>query len=195
MALPEEKLLFSTEQYLEFEREAEERSEYYDGYIVKMAGESLSHSRICMNLAGEMRNLLRGKPCEALSPNMKVRSENKGMFAYPDLTVVCGEPVFHDRQRDVLLNPRVIFEVLSPSTGRYDRNAKRNAYLKIPSLRDYLVVSQDTVFIEHDFRAEGGSWERREYGRRTDLIQLNSLEIEVPVAEIYRRLDLPEGAA
>jgi len=193
MALPQEKLLFSPEQYLEFEREAEERSEYFDGYIIKMAGESLSHSRICVNLAREVSTILRGKPREALSPNMKVRSENKGMFAYPDLTVVCGEPVFHDRQRDVLLNPRVIFEVLSPSTEKFDRGAKFMRYQsKLPSLSDYILVSQDVPFVEHYARQTGGGWLYVSIFGTENSLRIDSIDCTVKLDEIYERVEFDE---
>ncbi|MCA1623158.1 MAG: Uma2 family endonuclease [Acidobacteria bacterium] len=135
MGLAQQKILYSPEEYLELERRAETRHEFVDGIIYAMAGESLSRSRICINLAGEIRAKLKGKNCEALSPNMKVRAESKGMFAYPDLSVVCGEPIFHDKQRDVLFNPKVIIEVLSPSTGRYDQTKKFFRYRKISGER------------------------------------------------------------
>jgi Uma2 family endonuclease len=193
MALPQERLIFSPEQYLEFEREAEERSEYYDGHIVKMAGESLSHSRICVNLAGEMRTLLRGKPCEALSPNMKVRTESKRMFAYPDLTIVCGEPVFHDRQRDVLTNPRVIFEVLSPSTEKFDRGVKFMRYQsKLPSLTDYVLISQDVPFVEHYCRQQSGGWLYVSVFGVENSLRIDSIDCAVRLAEIYERVEFDQ---
>ncbi len=88
--------VFTPEDYLTFERESDSRHEFLDGEIYAMAGESLSHSRVCINLGGEVRAKLKGKPCEALSPNMKVRTSNASLFSYPDLTIVCGEPRFHD---------------------------------------------------------------------------------------------------
>ena len=109
--------LSTPEDYLTFEREADTRHEFLDGEIYAMAGESLLHSRICMNLAREVGNSLKGKRCEPLSSNMKARTSSASLFAYPDLTIVCGEPLFHDRKKDVLTNPQVIFEVLTPSTA------------------------------------------------------------------------------
>jgi Uma2 family endonuclease len=94
MALPRSPH-YSVEEYLSRERESLTRHEYLLGQIYDMAGESLAHSRICVNLASELRNQLKGHDCGALSPNMKVRTSDSGLFSYPDLTVVCGEPVFH----------------------------------------------------------------------------------------------------
>ncbi len=122
------KTLSTPEDYLTFERESDTRHEFLDGEIYAMAGESLPHSRICVNLSGEVRQQLKGKRCEALSSNMKVRTSSASLFAYPDLTIVCGEPLFHDRKKDVLTNPKVIFEVLSPSTAEYDRTMKFQRY-------------------------------------------------------------------
>ncbi len=122
---------YTIEEYLRLERASEERHEYIDGQIYAMAGESLAHSRICVTLAAEIRAQLKGKPCEALSSNMKVRSgptikrdSVAGLFSYADLVVVCGRPRFHDEHQDVLINPTAIFEVLSPTTEAFDRGDK-----------------------------------------------------------------------
>ncbi len=120
--------LSTPENYLIFKREADTRHEFLDGEIYAKAGESRPHSRICMNLAREVGNSLKGKRCQPLSPNMKVRTLSASLFAYLDLTIVCGEPLFHDRKKDVLTNPKVIFEVLSPSTAEYDRTMKFQRY-------------------------------------------------------------------
>src|SRR5262245_17525058 len=144
MALPKERLLYTIEQYLEMERASEERREYVDGYVYKMAGESPNHSRINVNLLTILNLQLRGMPCEAFSPNIKIRSgpffkeqkTNKGMFSYPDVSIVCGEPQFHDKFRDILLNPTLIIEILSESTEGFDRGEKFLHYrTHIPSLQ------------------------------------------------------------
>lgn len=127
-ALPKIAEIYTPEEYLEFERNAAERHEFVDGYLAEMAGESLSHSRICVNINREVSNGLLGKKCEALSPNMKVRTSDASLFSYPDLTIVCGEPQFHDCKKDVIVNPKVIFEVLSPATEKYDRTLKFQRY-------------------------------------------------------------------
>ncbi len=190
MGLAQQKILYSPEEYLELERRAETRHEFVDGIIYAMAGESLSHSRICINLAGEVRAKLKGKNCEALSPNMKVRAEGKGMYAYPDLTIVCGKPLFHDRQRDVLLNPKVIIEVLSPSTQRYDQMKKFFRYRKeLPSLTDYVLIYQDAPFIEHHEKQPDGRWTHNAADGIDDVLRIVSIEIELSLREIYDRVE------
>ena len=200
MGLAQQKILYSPEEYLELERKAETRHEYFDGVIYPldgviyaMAGESLSHSRICINLAGEVRAKLKGKNCEALSPNMKVRAEGKGMYAYPDLTIVCGQPIFHDKQKDVLLNPKVIIEVLSPSTQRYDQTKKFFRYRKeLPSLTDYVLIYQNAPFIEHHVKQADGRWTHNAADGIDDVLQILSIEIELSLREIYDRVEFAE---
>ncbi len=182
--------LSTPEDYLTFEREADTRHEFLDGAIYAMAGESLPHSRICVNLSGEVRQQLKGKRCEALSPNMKVRTSSASLFAYPDLTIVCGEPLFHDRKKDVLTNPQVIFEVLSPSTAEYDRTTKFQKYrMGNETLTDYILVSQDKPFVEHFFKQADGKWLYQSYGAIDDLLKFETIECELSLREIYDRIE------
>lgn len=194
MGLAQQKTLFTPEEYLELERKAATRHEFIDGIIYAMSGESLSHSQICINLAGEVRTALKGRTCQALSPNMKVRAAGKGMYAYPDLTVVCGEPLFHDEQRDVLLNPKVIIEVLSPSTQRYDQTKKFFRYRKeLPSLTDYVLIYQDAPFIEHHEKQSDGRWTHNAADGIDDVLRIVSIEIELKLREIYDRVEFEEN--
>jgi len=181
----------SPDEYLKFEREAASRHEYLDGEIYAMAGESLSHSRVCMNLAREVGNNLKGKNCEALSPNMKVRTSSASLFAYPDLTIVCGEPLFHDKKKDVLINPKVIFEVLSPSTAEYDRTTKFQRYrMGNETLTDYILVSQDKFFVEHFVKQADNNWIYRSYGNLSDTVSIENAECELSLSEIYDRVEI-----
>ncbi len=183
--------LFTPEDYLNFERKSDSRHEFLDGAIFQMAGESLSHSRICMNLAREVGNNLKGKSCEALSPNMKVRTSTASLFSYPDLTIVCGEPLFHDPKKDVLVNPQVIFEVLSPSTAEYDRTTKFQRYrMGNETLTDYVLVSQDKPFVEHFFRQADGKWLYQSYGATEDFLKIETTDCELSLREIYDRVEL-----
>ena len=129
----------SPEDYLAREREAEFKSEYFDGEIVAFAGASLEHNRVVMNIARELSSDLKGTPCEIFSADMRVKA-GRG-YVYPDVVGVCGQPVFADDRFDVLLNPALLVEVLSESTEFYDRNIKANYYRTIESLSEYLFVS------------------------------------------------------
>ncbi len=183
----------SPEEYLEFERNSHERHEFLDGDIYQMAGESLSHSRVCVNLSGEVREKLKGKSCEALSPNMKVRTTAASLFAYPDLTIVCGEPLFHDVKKDVLVNPQVIFEVLSPSTAEYDRTKKFLKYrMGNETLTDYILIAQDYAFVEHFVKQADDSWLYRSYSDIKEVFTIETIECELSLREIYDRVELKE---
>src|SRR4029077_18733717 len=147
MAFPQQFLpAISPEQYLELERTSEMRHEFLDGLVYAMAGESPDHSTICFNLASITGSQIKERPCRGFSPNMKVRGGIGGLNAYPDLMIVCGEARFHDDRGDVLLNPTVIFEVLSPATEKYDRGEEFLRYrTQIESLQDCVLVSQDKI--------------------------------------------------
>jgi Uma2 family endonuclease len=176
MAFPHALPVFTPKEYLSLERFSEIRHEYLDGFVFAMAGESPNHSTICFNLAVVIGSQLKDSPCRGFSPNMKVCAGEKGLYAYPDLAVVCGEPVFHDEHRDVLVNPTVIFEVLSPSTEAYDRGEKFLRYsTQIETLQDYVLVSQDRPRIEHFSCQPDGSWLRAEVGGADGVLSLPSI--------------------
>ncbi|MBO0720537.1 MAG: Uma2 family endonuclease [Blastocatellia bacterium] len=197
--LSKEKLLYTVEQYLEMERASEERHEYIDGYIYDMAGESLDHSRVNVNLLTILNIQLRGKSCEAFSPNMKIRSgpffkeqkTNKGMFSYADVSIVCGEPQFHDKFRDVLINPTVIIEILSESTQGFDQGEKFRRYrTHIPDLQDYLLVSQMLPVIQVFSRQPAG-WLMTEALGLESSIRVPSIGCQLFLSEVYDRVVFP----
>lgn len=181
--------VFTPEEYLSLERSSEIRHEYLDGSVYAMAGESPEHSTICFNLAVVVGSQLRDKPCRGFSPNMKVRTDPRGLFAYPDLMVVCGEPVFHDERRDILANPTVIFEVLSPSTEAYDRSEKFLRYrTQIATLQDYVLVAQDQPRVEQLSRQSDGTWLRSEVDGQTGVLSLPSIDCQIALREVYDRI-------
>ena len=190
MALAERHPVFTVESYLDFERFQSERHEFLDGSVYAMAGESLSHSTICFNLYGVTGNQLRGKRCRGFSPNMKIATNDKGLFSYPDLAVVCDEPEFVDNRNDVITNPTVIFEVLSPSTASYDRGEKFLRYTNyIETLQDYILISQDEPFIEHYQKQENGGWEKSEIRGLDAVLQIPSIECEISLDELYELVE------
>ena len=196
MALPKEKIALTVEEYLAAERVADERHEYLDGSVYAMAGESPTQGTICTNQIGELRVQLKGTPCQAWSKDCKVRSGpvldprgRKGLFSYPDLVVFCGEPSFHDSHRDVLTNPVVLIEVLSPSTEVFDRGEKfarlRNWN---PTLQDYLLVSQAYPLVEQFTRREDGSWLYRFGEDLAASLSIESIGCTLRLAEVYDRI-------
>jgi Uma2 family endonuclease len=199
MALPKERLLYTVEQYLEMERASKERREYIDGYVYKMAGESTEHSTINANVIAILVAQLRGKPRRAFSPNMKIRSgpffkeqkTNKGMFSYAGVSVVCGEPQFHDKFQDVLINPTVIIEILSKSTEGFDRDEKFRRYLThIPFLQDYVLVHQTMPWIQVYSRHPDG-WLMTDAVGLEGAIRIPSIDCHLSMSEVYDRVELP----
>lgn len=182
---------YTEAEYLEFERAAETKHEFRDGQIFAMVGASLPHNRITLNIGGELRSRLRGSPCEPFVNDLRVRSSPAGHYAYPDVVVVCGPPRLADPHGDILLNPTVIVEVLSPSTERYDRGDKFHDYRSLASLREYVLVSQTVARVEQFTRQDGGLWLLRELSSRDDSLELPSLGCALPLRGIYERVDLP----
>ncbi len=190
MALTQKYPIFTKENYLEFEKQQLDRHEFIDGNVYAMAGESLNHSRICFSLYRIVGNELRGKRCNGFSPNMKIATNDKGLFSYPDLAVVCGDPELYENRKDVITNPTEVFEVLSPSTASYDRGEKFLLYTNyIESLKDYILISQDELFIEHFTKQVNGSWESIEIKGLDAVLQITSIECEITPAELYEQID------
>lgn len=187
---------YSPEEYLELERKADERSEFIDGEIYAMAGESGRHGDISMNLAGSIQTQLRGTKCRGRVKDTKVKSGalkerfGKGMISYPDLVVICGEPEFHDKHQDVVLNPAVIIEVLSESTEEFDRGVKFMRYRNFnETLTDYILVSQIEPHVEHFIRQKNGDWLLKEYYDLDASFRIDSINCSLNLAEIYERIE------
>ncbi|HEX8068366.1 MAG TPA: Uma2 family endonuclease [Pyrinomonadaceae bacterium] len=194
MSLPRPLPTFPAEEYQWLERGSELRHEYLDGLVYAMAGESLAHSTICFNLAALIGPQLRGTPCRGFSPNMKVRTGTGRLYAYPDQMIVCGEPKFHDKQRDVLLNPTVIIEVLSPSTEAYDRGEKFLRYrTEIESLQDYVLVAQHEPRVEHYRRQPGDEWPMTAVSGLDAVLELPTIACRLPLSEVYDRVAFGDG--
>ena len=176
------------EEYLEFERAAETRHEWIEGEIVAMAGGSLRHSLITMNLGAELHPRLLGR-CFVFGPDARVCVSWQNLITYPDVTVLCRAPQYVDDRRDTLSNPPFVAEVLSPSTEVWDRGRKSRSYRELPSLREYLLVGQDPVDIEHHSRRPNGDWNIETVRNMDAVIKLESLGCELPVREIYQGVD------
>lgn len=176
------------ERYLEIERVADCKSEYYAGQMFVMAGASRPHNLIVGSLVREIGNRLKGKPCETYPSDMRVLVSAAGLYTYPDVSVACGEPEFSDSKGDVLLNPLVIVEVLSDSTEAYDRGAKFALYQRLASLQEYVLVSQNTPQVETYVRQAGGTWLYSRVDAFDGEIVLETLACRLPLLEIYDRV-------
>lgn len=187
MSSPKPSLLTPAE-YLEFERKSEIRSEYIAGRIFAMSGASRRHSLIAGNLHGEIWSRLRGRDCEVHMNDLRVKVSPTGMYTYPDIVALCGEARLEDEHFDTLLNPTVIVEVLSESTEAYDRGEKFAHYRRLDTLREYVLVAQDKIRIEH-YRREGEEWILSEVSGPDATLHLASIDCHVEVAAIYEKVE------
>jgi len=182
--------LYTVEEYLALEREAEFKHEYISGEIVAMAGATREHILITGNIAQRLRNQLEGSPCETYSNDMRVRTTPSD-YVYPDVVVVCDEPQFEDNEFDTLLNPTVVIEVLSKSTEARDRGEKFSDYRGIASVKDVVFVSQYRMRAEHYVRQANGEWILHEATLPSETITLESIGCTLTLAEIYERITFP----
>ena len=185
----------SPAEYLEIERRAEYKSEYYRGEMFAMAGASLRHAVIVGNLGGELRQRLKGKRCGAYSTDLRLQISPTGLYTYPDVMVICGDVQYADERKDTVLNPVVIIEVLSDSTRDYDRGRKFQHYRSLASLQEYLTVEQDAIHVEHWRRQQSNQWLLSEFEKREGSVSLDSIGCTVPLAEIYDKVEWDSPAA
>ena len=180
------------EDYLTVERESRDgKYEYIAGEVFAMTGASFNHNLITTNVIGELCNRLKSKPCSVLANVMRLRIEAADACLYPDVMVVCEPPNFHDQRRDVLTNPSLVVEVISPSTEGYDRGGKFALYRSVPSLRHYVLIAQDRLGVDVFTRQANGHWLLEYYDDRPDAeVDLAAIGCTLPLREIYARVDL-----
>jgi Uma2 family endonuclease len=179
----------SPEEYLEIERKAESKSEYFNGEMFAMSGGTPPHAWITVNVAGELRQQVKGKPCRVASSDLRLRVSPTGLYTYPDVMVICGDLQLTDGRKDTVMNPSVIVEVLSESTQDYDRGRKFEHYRTLPSLSDYLMVAQDKPHVEHWMRQAENRGLLVEYHDLGQMIEIPSIGCLLPMAEIYDNID------
>lgn len=176
-------------QYLALEEMATTKSEYFRGEIFMMAGGSPNHNRIAGNIFAEFNVGLRGRRCEAFNSDQRLLVNRNGLYTYPDAMIVCGKIEFADPNRQVITNPTVIVEVLSPATKNYDQGGKFELYRDIPSFRDYILAHQDKVYIEYFHKGEDGRWVLTEFKVLTDQIRIISIDLALSLDRIYERVE------
>jgi Uma2 family endonuclease len=195
MGLP--KTILTEDEYLEFERAAEERHIYVDGEVFAMAGESGAHADIITNIVISLGTQLGDGPCRVRSGNSRVRSgplpksprRPAGLYSYPDVFVICDEPKYLDEHKDVVLNPKVVVETLSESTEAFDRGDKLVRYQKFnPTLTDYILVSQDRPQIDHFHREKDGSWKYTIHEGLKAVVKIESIKCRLKAADVYKRV-------
>src|SRR5258708_8259829 len=175
---------FTEEEYLRLEREAETKSEFHDGQMFAMAGGSPNHAHLSSRIAAILdRQMPPG--CRTFSSDLRIKVAPAGLYTYADCTVICGELQLYGDQEDVVLNPLLIVEVLSPSTEGYDRGKKFELYRTIESFREYLLVHQDRRHVEHYSKQEDGSWLLREHSGEGGSLVIARLNAQILLADLY----------
>ena len=174
----------SPEAYLAAERASESRREYYDGHIIAMAGASLIHNVIVRNIIGSLYSFLKGKTCQVLPSDMRVSTPLRDAYMYPDVMIVCGEPQLEDDKFDTLLNPSVIFEVLSPSTSSMDKGRKFFFYRDIPSLKEYIMIDALKEYVIVSRRHPDHSWVFENIAEEGTLT-IQTIDYTLTLQEIY----------
>jgi Uma2 family endonuclease len=187
--------LLTAEEYLAIERAAEYKSEFFNGEMFAMAGASLAHSLITTNVTRELSIQLKRRTCQVYSSDTRVKVSETGLYTYPDVTAVCGQPQVEDEHRDTLLNPTLIVEVLSPSTEAYDRGDKFAQYRRLESLREYVLIAQDRPRIERYTRqGEAQEWLLTEVSDPQGVVSLASIGCELVLAEVYDKVEFLESS-
>ena len=172
-------------EYLEAERQVETRNEYYDGEVFAMEGASRKHGLIVTNLIVSLAVQLKGRPCEVYPGSLRVKVESSGLYTYPDVAVVCGQPALEDQHFDTLLNPTLLIEVLSRSTERYDRGAKAEHYRRLDSLQELLLIVQDKPQVERYRRHGDHDWLLTEFRGFEDNVELTGIGCTLALRDIY----------
>lgn len=181
---PAPKIKFTEAEYLEMERKAKFKSEFFAGEIFAMAGAGLRHNTIVGNTFGIVWTFLKGKPCRVFPSDLRVKVDKSGLYTYPDLSVVCGKPVLLDEKFDTLLNPSVLIEVLSKSTEDYDRGNKFSFYRQIESLQEYILISSESPKMEKFRKLETGNWLFSEF-REKEVFSIESIGCVLDLGDVY----------
>jgi Uma2 family endonuclease len=196
MALPAQKLdtRVSIAEYLRREEASEIRHEFHDGEVLAMSGGTFDHAAVATNLVVALGMRLRGQPCRVLDSNMRVAVQRSRRFVYPEASILCQPPQFHpdDPKRTTIVNPRVIFEVLSDSTESYDRGEKFEKYRQIGSLDEYVLLAQDRPTVEGFLRQPDGAWGLLAWNGLDAVARLRCLGLDLPLSELYAGVELSE---
>ena len=183
------KKYFTVQEYLELEDAAEYKSEYYKGEIFAMAGGSINHNQIIMNVGTQLNQGHPRHKCRSFATDLKLWIEEVDFFPYPDIMIICDKPQFYPGRTDIILNPHIIIEVLSRSTEAYDRGKKFQFYRSIPSFQEYILIDQYSVHIDQFYIDSTGKWSLRDYNDIKDGLKFSKIDFEIPLEKVYELVD------
>jgi Uma2 family endonuclease len=192
---------FTVQEYLEFEQASQEKHEFYKGEIFRMyghgellamSGAGNKHNIIFSNLFGIVAFKLKGKSCQPYGPDMRINIPENTLYTYPDIPVICGDLRQSSEDENSVIQPTILIEILSPTTRNYDQGEKFSLYRDIPTLREYILVDTDVVRVAAFRLNSTGHWELEEYKSLADHLSLTSIQVIIPMADIYERTIIKE---
>jgi Uma2 family endonuclease len=183
---------YSPEEYLALEEAADYKSEYIDGEIIAMAGGSINHNRIAGNFYAALNFAFKTEDYDVFMSDVRLWIAKRRIYTYPDVMVVAGEPEYYNNRTDTITNPRIIIEVLSPSTKGYDKSKKFEGYRTIPTFQEYLLIDQTRIYIEHFYKTDNKRWSFSDYGESDVAIGLSSVSFEISVSDIYNKVNFEQ---
>lgn len=189
MSAPITKKIYTQQEYLELERKATFKSEFYQGEIFAMAGSSLNHNRLVSRMITKVGSFLEGKSCEIFGSDLRIHIPENTLYTYPDAIIVCGEPQLLNKEFDTVLNPSVIIEILSASTRDYDRGGKFKLYRSIKTLSEYILISSEGVNVEIFSKNENGIWELSEFNSPEETFTIKKISYEMSLKDLYQGLE------
>lgn len=185
----EKERVYTVAEYFEIDKGSETKLEYHNGKIIAMSGGTTIHSRIAARIITILSNLLDDGPFEVYTSDIKIQIPTYHKFVYPDAAVVSEHPEYYENRRDIITNPLLVVEVLSPSTKKHDKTNKFMMYRTLPSLREYVLVEQDQPRVTTFFRNAADHWEDTDVTSREGSVRLQSVAGEIPLARVYKNID------
>jgi Uma2 family endonuclease len=180
---------YTPEEYLELEEAAEYKSEYINGQIIPMAGGTINHNRISLNLSAALNFAFRQQDYEVFMGDLRLWIPQKLTYTYPDVMILAGEPEFFNNRKDIILNPQIIVEVLSKSTKGYDSEDKFQAYRTISTFQEYLLIDQTRIHVEQFSKTGKKQWTLREYDEEDEAIALVTVPFEISLQDLYNKVN------
>jgi Uma2 family endonuclease len=185
----ETKKMYSPEEYLELEINAEEKHEYIDGKIILMSGGTPNHNRITLNFGSVLNFALKGQPYDVFAADLRLWIPQRRIYTYPDIMVVGGDLQFQEERKDAIINPVAIAEVLSTSTQAFDRGEKFKIYRTIASFQEYVLIDQYSMHVERYYKQEHNQWIFSEYDAPESILKLNSVPCDISLADLYDKVN------
>ncbi|NET00667.1 MAG: Uma2 family endonuclease [Sphaerospermopsis sp. SIO1G1] len=191
--IPTEKSYYTPEEYLELEKQSENKNEYLNGKIISMSGGTTNHNKLALKIAAKLLAILEDQGYEIYIGDVKLWIEAYNRYTYPDVMVVEGKASYQDKNQTVITNPLIIIEVLSKSTSNYDQGDKFDVYRTIPSFQEYVLISQTEYYIKQFMKNEQGKWVLTDYRGESEMLKLESVDFEMSLQQLYQYVDFSEG--